>query len=1179
MKLLRLILQGFKSFADKTTIDFSDGMTVIVGPNGCGKSNISDAVRWVLGEQNIRNLRGQKAEDIIFSGAEGRAARNGAEVTLVLDNAAHELPLDTAEVAISRRVLRNGDSDFQINKRSCRLKDIQELLASTGLGKGSLAIIGQNRVDQVLTARPDERRMIFEDVAGISLYRMRKNEGLRKLEKTAENMERVKDMTALLDEQLIPLKEGAEKAKKYKALMEEKKALEGTMSLLKLTSIQRMMARYENEYIALKDKEVAWQTKLAAANLVKEQLEKERLTQQETLRLSGEAMAKAQQLMEGLRGDFRVKEEAFRHLEEKAGLLAAQEEDQGDAEKELAEEIAMAQEEGKAAQAEKEKWQHQKVAAEAEKQTLTQALQKSEECYAKAMELSRQKMAEKEKLEQEWQQNEVEISRLGKEKERLEREEKEQQASFAQLEKQISQKQKDIEEKNGQMLTLQALGQQHSQELKASQDRHFQLMNQLSHLDSQKAAVHSKREYLEHADKEYTNFSRTTKTLMDNRHLFGEAIHGVLGELIQVPDAYTAAAEVALGGQISYIVTDTTAQAGQMIHWLQEKKLGRTTFYPLESMKPRYSNGVEKEAAKEKGICGIASELFSCHPMYRDLLDSLLGKTLIAENLDQARQVAKKYQYRIRLVTLDGQVIHAGGSMTGGSMRKAENTFFGRKKEMAALLAKEREIEKEWKQQKEEKQKQEQYCDTLADQVNQERENWQTLKIALAEGKAQWEGLKKTKTERQKLADHNHQLLISVLAQWEEIKEQQKKCKEKLKDYVNIPEVKKDSQSQRLREALEKKNQDILSIHVGLTKAEEAVSFSKKMMQERQQALDEQKKDRAQLEKDKVENQKDTIRVKAELEELKRSFAKAEKDWQTIRQQQSTLQDVSDGVAIKQKEADTSWRKAQEETSAIRAAMAEREGRIENFKAQEQEEWKHLKEQNLTLDEAEKMRIPGSMADMKEKEEKLAVAIAALGAVNPNGEEDYAKQLERRRFYEEQITDLTKARDGLETIIHDIDTTMEKQFQEAFGKINQEFGRIMQMMFQGGHAKLELTEEEHPLDGGVEMYLQLPGKKRQPLTLMSGGERALTVIALLISFMAYRPAPFCFVDEIDAALDDANVERYSRMVADYKQKTQFIVISHRKKTMEFADTLQGVTMAEKGVSSLITVKMKDYVEE
>lgn len=285
MKLLRLTLQGFKSFADKTTIEFADGMTVIVGPNGCGKSNISDAVRWVLGEQNVRNLRGQKAEDIIFSGSESRQAKNGAEVQLVLDNSAHELPLDTTEVSITRRLLRNGDSDFKINKRTCRLKDIQELLANTGLGKGSLAIIGQNRVDQVLTARPDERRLIFEDVAGISLYRMRKNEGLRKLEKTAENMDRVQDMVALLDEQLVPLKEGAEKAKIYKELMKKKAAVNASMSVLKLTSIGRMLSRYETEYRNLEEEDVKWETALSSFAAEREKLEKQALDFQEGLKI------------------------------------------------------------------------------------------------------------------------------------------------------------------------------------------------------------------------------------------------------------------------------------------------------------------------------------------------------------------------------------------------------------------------------------------------------------------------------------------------------------------------------------------------------------------------------------------------------------------------------------------------------------------------------------------------------------------------------------------------------------------------------------------------------------------------------------------------------------------------------------------------------------------------------
>ena len=403
MKLLRLILQGFKSFADKTTIEFADGMTVIVGPNGCGKSNISDAVRWVLGEQNVRNLRGQKSEDIIFAGSESRTRKNGAEVTLVLDNSNRELPLDTAEVSITRRILRNGDSDFQINKRNCRLKDIHELLANTGLGKGSLAIIGQNRVDEVLTAKPEERRAIFEDVAGISLYRMRKNEGLQKLVKTAENMDRVKDMMAMLDEQTGPMKEKAEKAKAYKALAAEKRAVQATMSALKLDSIKESLEKHKAET--------------------------------ETLE---QGLAYLDNEVRRLKGESSRREEAAKSIEGE--------------------------------------------------------LQKTNEALASLLAEEKEAMARQEQLKEE--------------------------------------------------------GIRDRKALDEARNECFSIGNELNEAESSFRTIHSRREYLEKADKEYASFSRTTKTVMENRAIFGDAVHGALGELIHVPSEYTAAAEVALGSQI-----------------------------------------------------------------------------------------------------------------------------------------------------------------------------------------------------------------------------------------------------------------------------------------------------------------------------------------------------------------------------------------------------------------------------------------------------------------------------------------------------------------------------------------------------------------------------------------------------------------------------------------------------
>ena len=1140
MKLLRLILQGFKSFADKTTIEFADGMTVIVGPNGCGKSNISDAVRWVLGEQNVHNLRGQKTEDIIFSGAEGRNPKNAAEVTMVLDNSAHEFSFDTAEVSITRRVLRNGESDFYINKRSCRLKDIQELLADTGLGKGSMAIIGQNRVDQVLTSRPEDRRLIFEEVAGISLFRMRKNEGLRKLEKTAENMERVRDLVALLDEQLGPMKEAAEKSKIYKALSKDRRAVEATMSLLRLTSVGRMIARYENEYNSLADQDVKWQTELARYAEAKAKIEKEEVEQQENLRKAGADSAEKQRLMETLRGDYRVKEEALRHAEEESVRLKEDEEDQTEAENELKEE--MREMLAELAEAESLLLEKQTLfKAEEEKRRIAESeLLAAETAYQDALELS-----EKRKM------TEIQVENLTAEE-------------------------ASVREK---MTVLEENGKNDGIRLKEAQDKQFRQMNRINDFHARLMKIISRREYLERADREYASFSHTTKTILESRSLFGQHILGAVGELIRVPPKYTAAAEVALGSSVSYIVTDTSRSAGDVITWLKKNNLGRTTFYPLESMRPRGNDGNERKACSEKGIHGIASELFFCDEEYGSLIDSILGKTLIAENLDVARTVSAKYNYRLRLVTLDGQLVNPGGSLTGGSMRKQENTFFGRKKEISDLLKEEKETEKLIADLKKEKSIHDDFCAELSEKVTKEREDYQSLKIGLAEISGKKDGLSRILSTEKNAEEKNQADFRTAEEGLAAITENLALLEERLAGFGDIPVMETDEKSASLKKAVADLDARLMEIRIDVTKAEEAVNFGKRGKQERENTALEQRKDREKLSRDILENREQKERLASELRDIEEKFNLAEKEWNEVKGRLENMQNISDTFSAERKQQDDAWRNAQEKSSAVRKDMADRQARIDSFKAQEAEEKERLREQELTVEMAESMRIQGSMAEMKEKQADLEERISKLGAVNPNGEEEYELHLRRRAFYETQIEDLKKAKSGLETVIHDIDKTMSERFADAFKMINVEFARIMQIMFSGGKARLELTDEAHPLEGGVEMYLQLPGKKRQPLTLMSGGERALTVIALLISFMAYRPAPFCFVDEIDAALDDANVERYSRMIADYKRKTQFVIISHRKKTMEFADTLQGVTMAEKGVSSLVTVRVGDYIKE
>lgn len=1041
-----------------------------------------------------------------------------------------------------------------------------------------MAIIGQNRVDQVLTAHADERRVIFEDVAGISLYRMRKTEGLRKLEKTAENMERVKDMMALLDEQLVPLKEGAEKARQYKSLTQEKRAIDATMGLLKLTSSGRMTARYENEALKLLDEGSLWQTKLSQASVAKETLEKDRLAHQETLRAAGEAMADAQREMERLRGDYRVKEEALSHAKEKGEELRESAEDQTEAEKEIAEEIASAKEELSSAEASCLAAKEDVSAKEAEKESLSKALAAAEDAYARALALSQEKEKEKEKVSQQLVHAREDIERLTAEIERHEKEEATLAGEEDAASRALSELLREEKEKTERLATLSEKGKKDSEALRDAENVRFRLGGEERKQESLLSAIRSQKAYLERADKEYASFSRVTKTIMEQADRFGEAIHGALGELIHVPDKYTEAAEAALGGQISYIVTDTTRSAGEIIRWLSEKHLGRTTFYPLESMHPRYNNGTEAMASKEQGICGIASHLFSCQPMYQDLLDTILGRTLIAEDLDAARRVAKKYGYRLRIVTRDGQLVNAGGSMTGGSMKKKENTYFGRKKEIADLYAREAEGEKALMLCRTRRKEQEAACDALAEKVSREREEWQALKVELAALSARREGTERSMSERQSRLSLAKKQLKEERDKLSEAQSQVESLKKALSYFIELPTVAGNEEGERLRKALEEKQEALLASHVALTKAEESVSFGKRMLEERSRAEKELAADRVSLEKAVHDNETERKTLAEELISVGAAFKEAEAHWQKTRIRQESLSDDANGFVIRQREVDEAWKKAQAATAKIERDRAELEGKIAQFKAEEAEVLRQFEAWHMTRQQAEALRLSGSMADMERQGKDLARRMAQLGSVNPEGEEEYARQLARRTFYENQVADLAEARKGLETIISDIDQTMERQFAKAFQKINEEFGRIMQLMFRGGKARLELTDETHPLEGGVEMYLQLPGKKRQPLSLMSGGERALTVIALLISFMAYRPAPFCFVDEIDAALDDANVERYSRMIGEYKKKTQFIVISHRKKTMEFADTLQGVTMAEKGVSSLITVKMKDYVE-
>lgn len=1179
MKLIRLILQGFKSFADRTTIDFAEGMTVIVGPNGCGKSNISDAVRWVLGEQNVRNIRGQKAEDIIFSGSEKRKAKNAAMVSLILDNSGHELPLDTAEVSITRKIFRNGDSEFYINKRSCRLKDIQELLANTGIGKGSMVIIGQNQVDRILSARPEERRVIFEEVAGISKYRMKKVDGLRKLEKASANTERVLDLKAVMEEQSEPLRVEAEKARKYRALQKEKKTGAVTVALLKLSAARRMMARYENDQIRLEEKKQEAMSRLEEVGRLQKQLENEMGGHQKALSAASGELADKKAQAEQLRGDCRVQEENLKHASEELKRLTEQREDEQQARLECREDHEACREELEAVQAELQSGREHLEAIKQQKEFLEEKLLASKAEYARQLQATQESIAQHERLVQEKNHREEDKNRLAGEAQAHEMRWKvlEEECSKLKEEKaELTRKHLELEAKLSQLTEK---GKEDAAARDKAENIRYEMLRRLNERQAEEKQVQLRRKDLEKQMEEHVNFSHTTRTVLQASEAWSQHIIGPLGELIRVPEKYTAAAEIALGSMISNLVVDTSETAQTIISWLKKRHAGRTTFYPLDSMSG-YPVREILQAAREPGICGIAASLFEHDEKISGIMQSILGRILIAEDMDAARRTAKKYRYRFRIVTLDGQVVNAGGSMTGGSMRKKDNTYFGRKSEIKKLAAKEKALHEEIGQQRAAKEKQDALCESLLAAITREREEWQNRSIEAASMKTRLEGMEKELAGKEENAQMEKNSLEMARSQWEQADQACRQLCEQL-EHAQKPgkQPEKDEKSAQLQDKVNALNEQITDARVQLTRAESNVVQKQEEINKLVEADEESGRTLERLQ-EAIEKKKQAVSdINVRLKAQKKQCEEADQHWKVMEQKRQILEQQAGDFSRRRIALDEDWKKVQAQYAEADSRMSGLDARLESFRNDESRELDTLTSMGLTEKIAESFRIKGSGEDIKKMLASVEKRIAELGNVNPQGEAEYEEHMEKLAFYDKQLEDLRKSEEGLQKIVHEIDDAMTAQFKQAFAKINVEFGRIMKVMFRGGKGHLDLTDKVNPLNGGIELYLQLPGKKTQSLTLMSGGERALTVCALLLSFMAYSPAPFCFLDEIDAALDDANVERYGRMIEDYKKKTQFIIISHRKKTMEFADTLQGVTMAEKGVSSLITVRVSDYIKE
>ena len=1182
MQLLRLELKGFKSFADKTIVKFSPGMTAVIGPNGSGKSNITDAMKWVLGESNVRNLRGQKAEDIIFSGTEKRKPMSAAEVTLVFDNSDQQLDIDMAEVAITRRIYRTGESEFLINKRSCRLKDIHLLLADTGLGRDSMAIIGQNRIDAILNSKPEERRLIFEDVAGISRFKINKEDALRRIASTDRNMERVRDVMATIEEQLGPLSEKAEKTKKYMTLSRAKRDYDGALGFHNYKTSDRLLTRFENDNIAFKDEEIELQTELSKLEARRHELQSSSSKEQEQLKLWEAQYTEKQRDEERLSGHLRLLEEqlktARRELDETSMRISELEATQKGEEQQLRILNQLIQDES---------------AQLVEKESNLEELEAS---YKKAVEDVRSEQAKFQSLQsnrEAFEQRQLEVvSAIETAKasiRSLEARKVESKNQCAILESEIAQVDSELQVARSEFETLgqkfNALSAQRqalvddakNAAMKAREER-----KELQKLRTQEQRAKGRLELLAQWEEQHEGYLEGTKNILNGKGSWREQITGAVGDLFTVEEKYTTAIETALGGSVNHVVTTTARAAAEGVNYLKSIQGGRVTFLPMDSVKGK---PYDTPALHESCVLGTAVDCISFDNKYAHIFQYLLGRTLVVSSMDDAIGLQKKYHQQLRIVTLTGEQFQPGGSLTGGATKRKRASVLSRKEEAASLEQELVHIEEQIRSlianlESLEKRVEE----TEKDQATLD-ESYQHTNLLYVASETKVQNIQNQLDRKKRVLHEEEQRLVQIdidlATTTANLKDQETALASLQEDHgmdgnqgalmgrlTVLQKVQQEAYEaftearltcdtlrhtiQERESQREQRNQSISSIIERLTPLRNLLVSTTQRYEEDIPLAQE------------VAEQELTSAT-AEVERLRALRDEAYDKTSTGREEMESILSEQDRLNQRYK--------------VVQGRLVDMEGKITRHRMDCERFVEELQELGFTLEDAQVLRIEGSVSDWKDEQARLIAEIAELGPVNPNAVEEYEETKERYDFLTTQLADLDTAKAQLQAVIAEMDKAMSTQLYDVLDVVGRRFQEVFSQLFGGGTAQIVLTDPDNILTGGIDFYIQPPGKKRQQLTLLSGGERALTVIALLFSFLDYRPAPFCVLDEVDAALDEANVERFSSYLNRINKETQFIVVSHRKKTMEAAEVLQGVTMVERGVSRLLTVAFEDVKED
>ena len=1179
MYLKSLEVHGFKSFANKIVFDFHNGITGIVGPNGSGKSNVADAVRWVLGEQSAKQLRGASMQDVIFAGTENRKPLSYAYVAITLDNSDHQLPVDFEEVTVARRVYRSGESEYLINGNTCRLKEVSELFYDTGIGKEGYSIIGQGQIDRILNGRPEERRELFDEAAGIVKFKKRKVTAQKKLESERENLVRINDILSELERQVGPLERQSEKARTYLKKKEELKEYDVNMFLLESDRISVEKKEVEEKYQIADDemKQVNASYENIKAEYEKlghdmEEMDQKINTLRENINQTSSTRQKLESQIQILNEQIHTAEMTDEHLQSRLDAIQKEKDERLEAKKGYDEQKAQLDEQLASIDERRKKAQEQLQRIQEELARCNSGMESGQSELIQLLQNKASIQAKQQKFDTMLEQCNIRKAELNKRLLDRKAQEEGLDSVLEEYTKDLEAVQQSIEELKNLEAELE----------KKNKDWKVKIIETNRGIESTQTEYHkqqSRLESLRNIAERYDGYGNSIRKVMEQKSEH-KGLLGVVSDLIQVDKEYETAIETALGGNIQNIVTEDEETAKQMIAYLKKNRLGRATFLPLTSVSAK-ANPKNEAALGETGVIGLANKLVKCDPKYDEIAAYLLGRVLVVDTIDHAIALAKKHHYSLHMVTLEGEYLSPGGSMTGGAFKNSSN-LLARNREIEELEIQVNQLKDELKKLRERKDDIETAIALNADEVEENKEKLQGLLIRKNTAQMNVERAIQQRNESESVFEGLRKESEGIKRQVEEIKQNKQQTLEEL-EFSKNREKEIEEESKKYQAIVEEQTKEearaseILSgIQLEVASITKTIEFAQENIDRVEAELEKFDAERESLVENAAHAKEDALQKKRDIEEIQKmidasSTTNSELDEELKRSKEIREKMSEDYKGFFKKQEEISQRRNDLDKEIFRLSN-QREKLAESEELQTNYMWTEYELTPHTALELQKDIYKDADA-LKKLIREVKDEIRKLGDVNVNAIEEYKDVSKRYGDLKTQHDDIVEAEATLVGIIEELDEGMRRQFSEKFAEIQREFDSSFKQLFGGGKGTLELVEEEDILECGIRIIAQPPGKKLQNMMQLSGGEKALTAIALLFAIQSLKPSPFCLLDEIEAALDDSNVSRYANYLNKLTQNTQFIVITHRRGTMTAADRLYGITMQEKGVSTLVSVNL------